>query len=288
MSLSYTNLPVYVGHRNTSEPTKPSEQMAMLPATNVSVTYAAQPSANRKLGKEILQTDQYNIGGPLSAQLSFQTLLVNDVPYFESGYAFLSGNDAGFFPVQVGSGVFNKCYLQDYTVSIQPYQPVTVDVSFVSLDPATEQQISGDPNPYENPFSVDPPFDGDEVVYGHTCSVENMTDVVGSVQGSITHRKSYGRTPVFTLGSINATDVLLNSIETETTITSTGLENLINFSGDTTTNDIGIALNTTKGDSIRYLTGIVVSGGAEVHQESYSVGGGDTLETSATLSEIIL
>ena len=115
-----------------------------------------------------------------------------------------------------------------------------------------------------------------------------MTDVVGSVQASITHRRSYGRTPVFTLGSINATDVLLNSIETQTTITSTGLENLINFSGDTTTNDIGIALNTTKGDSIRYLTGIVVSGGAEVHQESYSVAGGDTLETSATLSEIIL
>mgnify|MGYP003111611374 CR=1 FL=1 len=268
MSLSYTNLPVYVGHRNSSEPTKPSEQMAMLPATNVSVTYAAQPSANRKLGKEISQTDQYNIGGPLSAQLSFQTLLVNDMPYFESGYAFLSGNETGF--------------------SIQPYQPVTVDVSFVSLDPPTEEKITGDANPYQNPFNVDPPFDGDEVVYGHTCSVENMTDVVGSVQGSITHRKSYGRTPVFTLGSINATDVLLNSIETETTITSTGLENLINFSGDTTTNDIGIALNTTKGDSIRYLTGIVVSGGAEVHQESYSVAGGDTLETSATLSEIIL
>ena len=82
--------------------------------------------------------------------------------------------------------------------------------------------------------------------------------------------------------------MLLNSIETQTTISSTGLENLINFSGDTTTNDIGIALNTTKGESIRYLTGIVVSGGAEVHQESYSVAGGDTLETSATLSEIIL
>jgi hypothetical protein len=290
MSLSYTNLPIYVGHVNSSEPTMPSEQHAMLPAASASVSYGAQAEPNKKLGKAISQTDQYNIRGPLSAQLSFQTFLVNDMPYLESGYAFLSGSlpETGFFPVQLGSGVFKKCYMQDYVVSIQPYQPVTVDITFVSLDPPTEQEISGDPNPYANPFNVEPPFDGDDFVYGHTCSVENVTDVVGAAQSSITYRRSFGRTPVFTLGSINATDVRLNSIEAETTITSTGLENLINFSGDTTANDIAIGLNTTKGDSIRYFTGIVVSGGAEVHQESYAVGGGDTLETTATLSEIIL
>ena len=288
MSLSYTNLPVYVGYPNSSDATAPSEQFTMLPATNATVQYTAQASPDRRLGKEISPTDQFKVGGPLSAQLSFQTLLCNDVPYFESGYSFFSGAATDFFPVQIGSGVFNQCYMESYTVTIQPYQPVTVDVSFISLDPPTQQQISGDPNPYENPFNVDPPFDGDEVVYGHTCSVENMTDVVGAVQGSITHRRSFGRTPVFTLGSINATNVLLNSVETETTITSTGLENLINFSGDETANDIGIALTNTKGESIRYFTGIVISGGAGIHQESYSIAGGDTLETTATLREIIL
>ena len=288
MSLSYINLPVYVGHRNTSDATAPSEQITMLPATQASVQYAASAGPNRKMGELVNQSDQFNIGGPLSATLSFQTLLCNDVPYLESGYAFLSGQSGHFFPVQIGSGVFNKCYLQDYTVSVQPYSPVTVDVNFISLDPATEQQISGDPNPYGNPFNVDPPFDGDEIVYGHTCRVNNMTDIVGDVQSSITYTKTFSLTPAFTLGSINATDMLLDGIETQTNIASTGLENLINFSGDATANDIGVALDTVKGESIRFFTGIVIKQGAEILDESFSIAGGDTLEATATLKEIIL
>jgi hypothetical protein len=289
MSLSYVNLPLYVGRANDAgSGTAPSEQMTMLPATQASVQYAAATAPNRRLGQPIDQTDQFKIGGPLSATLSFQTLLCNDVPYTETGYSFLSGQSGDYFPVQIGSGVFNKCYLQDYTVVINPYTPVTVDVTFVSLDPATEQQVSGDPNPYSNPFNVDPPFDGDEIVYGHTCTVQNMTEVVGNVQSSITHTRSFKRTPVYTLGSINATDMLLNGIETETTIASTGLENLINFSGDTTTNDVSVALDTAKGESIRFFTGIVIAEGAEVHTESFNIQGGDTLQTSATLREILL
>jgi hypothetical protein len=163
-----------------------------------------------------------------------------------------------------------------------------VDVNFVSLDPPTGQQISGDPAPYQHAFNTDPPFDGNKFVYGHTCSVENMTDVVGQVQSSITHRKNFSRTPNYTLGSINATDMLLDGIETETTITSTGLENLINFSGDETTNDLNISLENAAGDSIRFFTGISIKAGARVLGEGYNMAGGDTLQTSATLREILL
>jgi hypothetical protein len=160
-----------------------------------------------------------------------------------------------------------------------------VDVNFVSLDPPTGQQISGDPSPSSG-AAID--FNSDDFVYGHTCAVNNMTDVVGNVQSSITYRKNFARTPTYTLGSVNATDMLLDGIETETTITSTGLENLINFSGDETTNDLTIALDNVAGNSIRYFTGIVVGAGARVLQEGYSMAGGDTLQTTATLREVLL
>ena len=163
-----------------------------------------------------------------------------------------------------------------------------MDVNFVSLDPPTEQQISGDPAPYQHAGGTDPPFDGNKLVYGHTCSVENMTDVVGEVQSSISYRKNFTRIPTYTLGSINATDMLLDGIETETTISSTGLENLINFSGDETTNDLNVSLGTVYGGSVRFFTGISIKAGARVLQESYNVVGGDTLQTSATLREILL
>ena len=288
MSLSYVNFPIYVGSANTSSITYPAEQTTFLPSTTVSVGYGASAAPNRTLGKSVAQDDQFKFGAPLNASISFQMLLHDELPPNETGYSFLSGQSGDFFPVQIGSGVFKKCYLRDYTVNIQPYTPVTVDVNFVSLDPPTGQQISGDPAPYQNAFGTDPPFDGNKFVYGHTCAVQNMTDVVGNVQSSITYRKNFTRTPTYTLGSVNATDMLLDSIETETTITSTGLENLIDFSGDETTNDLTIALDNIEGDSIRFFTGIVVGAGARVLNESYNVVGGDTLQTSATLREILL
>jgi len=255
----------------------------------VGVAYSATAAPNRTLGKPIAEGDQFTFGGPLSASISFQMLLHDELPPNETGYSFLSGQSGDFFPVQIGSGVFKQCYLQDYTVNIKPYVPVTVDVNFVSLDPPTGQQISGDPNPYQAPFGdADPLFDGNKFVYGHTCAVNNMTDVVGDVQSSITYRKNFLRTPVFTLGSVNATDMLLNSVDTHTTIASTGLGNLINFSGDETANDLTIALNNVEGGSIRFFTGIVVGAGARVLDESYNVAGGDTLQTSATLREVLL
>jgi len=288
MSLSYVNFPIYVGSANTSSIPYPTEQKTFLPSTTVGVQYSTSATPNRKLGATGIQGDQFKFGAPLSANISFQTLLHDELPPYETGYSFLSGQSGDFFPVQIGSGVFKKCYLQDYTVSIQPYTPVTVDVNFVSLDPPTGQQISGDPAPYQWAGGTDPPFDGNKFVYGHTCAVQNITDVVGEVQSSISYRKSFTRSPTYTLGSINATDMLLNGIETETTITSTGLENLINFSGDETTNDLTIALDNFAGDSIRFFTGIVVGAGATVLNESYNVVGGDALQTSATLREILL
>ena len=288
MSLSYVNFPIYVGSANASSIPYPTEQTTFLPSTDVSVGYSTVTSPNRKLGKLIAEDDQFKFSGPLSANISFQMLLHDELPPNETGYSFLSGQSGDFFPIQIGSGVFNKCYLTDYTVTIQPYAPVTVGVNFVSLDPPTGQQISGDPAPYQNPFGADPPFDGNKFVYGHTCSVENMTDVVGQVQSSISYRKNFNRTPQYTLGSINATDVLLDGIETETTITSTGVENLINFSGDETTNDLNISLENVAGNSIRFFTGISIKAGARVLQESYAIAGGDTLQTSTTLREILL
>ena len=302
MSLSYANFPIYVGSANTSS--IPDQEGTSLPSTSVGVLYSTAVKANRRLGKPVpvgnprnpilfptesgnaRWGEQVKFSRPLSASISFQMLLHDELPPNETGYSFLSGQSGDFFPVQIGSGIFNKCYLQDYTVNIQPYVPVTVDVNFISLDPPIGQQISGDASPSSGAFSLD--FNSDDFVYGHTCAVNNMTDVVGNVQSSITYKRSFARTPIYTLGSINATDMLLDGIETETRITSTGLENLINYSGDAIANNLTIALDNVTGDSIRFFTGIVISEGARVLDETYNMVGGDTLQTTATLSEVLL
>ena len=280
MSLSYTNLPVYVG---LPDATSISESSAYLPATKVDVSYTTSPTPRRLLGEDIstaAAADKYKVGAPLSANISFSCVLQAD---FALATDFFS-EDYGFFPIQIGDNVYQKCYTTDISVSIAPYVPVTLDASFICLDPAIDQQISGDVTPYTG-GSI--PLDSNKLVYGHTCSVENMGNVVGDVQSQINYRKTNSRTPIYTLGSVNATDMMLNSIEEEMSITSTGLNNLINFSGDTLSSRVIVNLTDVAG-AVSEPNALTMTEGARVAVERYGVGGGDTVQTTATIKQVTL
>ena len=280
MSLSYTNLPVYVGG---PDGTSISESSAYIPATKVDISYTTSPPPRSLLGENIFiaaAADKYKVGAPLSANISFSCVLQKD---FESAFEFFE-EDELFFPIQIGDNIYQQCYASDISVSIAPYVPVTLDASFICLDPPTNQQISGDATPYAG-GSI--PLDSNKLVYGHTCSVENMGNVVGDVQSQINYRKTKSLSPIYTLGSVNATSMIVDTIEEEMTITSTGLNNLINFSGDVLGSSVKANLTDVAGLSNPYI-GIEMKAGARVAVERYGVGGGDTTQTTATIKQVTL
>ena len=71
-------------------------------------------------------------------------------------------------------------------------------------------------------------------------------------------------------------------------ITSTGLNNLINFSGDILTSAVGVSLNSQNGQNLDYLPYIFMEAGARVATERYGVAGSDTVQTTATIKQITL
>jgi len=173
--------------------------------------------------------------------------------------------------------------LSDYSVSIAPYVPVTLSANFVSLTPASGQKIAGDASPYGGGVI---PFDPDDIAYGHTCTLSNMTTVVGSVQSQINYNKRYNRTPIYTLGSTLASSMLLDGVESEMSITSTGLNNLIDFNGDELSSNVTV--NVLNVDGASTIPALTMTAGAKVLTEGYSINGGDTLSASATIKEINL
>tara|TARA_Y100001938_G_scaffold112001_1_gene153365 strand:- start:10931 stop:11776 length:846 start_codon:yes stop_codon:yes gene_type:complete len=279
MSLSYTNLPVYVGHTYA---TSVSETDGYVIATKVDVSYTTSPTPRKLLGEDIstaAAADKYKFGAPLSADISFSCVLQK---FSEEAFQWLDYPHS-FVPIQIGTNIYQKCYPTDVSVSIAPYVPVTLDASFICLDPAIDQQISGDASPYGG-GSI--PLNADQLIYGHTCSVENMGNVVGDVQSQINYRKNHSRSPIYTLGSVNATSMILNSVEEEMTITSTGLNNLINFSGDLLSSSVKVILNQQNDQHIDYLMDVSMDAGARVAVERYGVGGGDTVQTTATIKQV--
>ena len=74
-------------------------------------------------------------------------------------------------------------------------------------------------------------------------------------------------------------------------VESTGLNSLIDFSGSKLGGSFGVLLNDIQNSGVHYDSAdfdLTVSAGAHVIEEGYSVNGGETLVTKATIKEVIL
>jgi len=174
------------------------------------------------------------------------------------------------------------------SLSISPFEPVVLSANFVSLDPAVGGTITGDTDAYRGEF---PPLDTDGIVYGHTCSINDSDDLLGQVQSQINFNRTYNRTPIYGLGSVNASSMLLDGVEEEISVSSTGLNSLIGFSGEKLTSTLQVNLDV--GGNVGIGTSptnnlIRFSAGARVLTESYSAQGGEVIQTTATIKQVKL
>ena len=280
MSLSYSNLPVYVGGPNSSSV---GEANRYVSAIDANVSFSASASAKRNLGESVNSTDQFKFQGPRTTNISFKFILDTSV---EASNSFLNdANQSAFFPIKIGTNFYKNSYLSNYSVSISPFQPVTVAANFISMNPPSGDAIKHDASPYGGGTI---PFNPDGVIYGYTCSVTNMDHVIGNVQSQINYTKEYTRTPVYTLGSTNAETMLLDGVESEMNITSTGLVNSIDYSGDKLGSDVSVGLQDIDGTAYPYIGTLTMSAGARVLTTNYSVNGGDTVVTTAEIRQIDL
>ena len=252
-------------------------------AIDANVSFSASASAKRNLGESVNSTDQFKFQGPRTTNISFKFILDTSV---EASNSFLNdANQSAFFPIKIGTNFYKNSYLSNYSVSISPFQPVTVAANFISMNPPSGDAIKQDTSPYGGDTI---PFNPDGVIYGYTCSVTNMDDVVGNVQSQINYTKEYTRTPVYTLGSTNAETMLLDGVQSEMNITSTGLVNSIDYSGDKLGSDVSVGLQDIDGTAYPYIGTLTMSAGARVLTTNYSVNGGDTVVTTAEIRQIDL
>ena len=281
MSLPYSEFPVYIGGIGSTA--VPSETNGYVPATQVNVNYNTNHSPKRKLGTNIAASDQFGFSGPLSADISVNCLFQSGLL---SGLDFLlDANQDNYVAIQIGSGVYHKCYATDVSVSIAPFTPVTLQAKFVSLDPVTGSQITGDSNPFSGGVI---PFNSDAIAYGHTCTINDNANILNNVQSQISFNRKYLRTPTNELGSINASAMFLDGVEEELTVTSTGVNSLIDFSGEALSNTLSVNVCGV-GSTAPFITDLIsFSSGSRVLAETFSVNGGETVTTNATIKQIKL
>ena len=262
-------------------------------ATRVSLDYPSQISAKRKMGENMKAADQFNFDGPSEVKLSMDFLLNTDD--IHNAYEFLfdselseNSNRSGQrnFSINVGGLSYGSCFIDDYSINIEPFAPLNGSVNFTCYDPPRGVSItaSSDTSQTEN-----------RVLHGYNCSISGVGGVVSSnIVSSIKYTKTFGRTPVYEIGDTNASSFLIDSIEAEMTISSTGLESLLAVSGNEVVNDLVVEMESSDGSTItsNYTTAnefkINIPSGSRVVSQNFGVGAGDSVETNAKIQNVIL
>ena len=259
--------------------------------TRVGVDFSTKNEVKRQLAANIDADDQLRFNGDVDCKITVDFLLRSDGGVYqdqELNYLFdnYHGTGASAMVLDIGGNEYSECFIDNFSLTVKPFEPVVGSVSFSCYSPSITS-LGG-----VNDDTVNDYLNTQSIIYGHNCTLTNAGNVVAAnIIDNLTYNKTYSRTPVYTLGSQQATSHLVDGVEVEMNVQSTGLNELIDFSGSKLTSIFGVALQDSSSVGVSYDStdfDLIVNAGAHVVSEGYSMDGGGTLVTKATIKEVIL
>ena len=212
-----------------------------------------------------------------------------------------NGTGSNFFALTIGDNIYNKCYLQGYSINIKPFMPIDVQASFKCYSPPSDEKIKS--------FSSDSSFyqsglESKNFIYSQDCSFKNINGEVldNNMALAINYTKNYVGVPIFTIDSAYPTKYFVDECNSELKIDSTGFKVFIPNEGKQTTSDIEVFLKNHEGlsiglDSPKYyckneknLNGLSIkmSSGSLLRQQNVNINGGDSIYTKTTIKDTLL
>jgi hypothetical protein len=203
------------------------------------LSFDANLAPNKFLGKAQIKND-YSTVGPMEGKFSFTFY-----PLIEKDTSILnisSSNQILFFSRLTGNieqgTIFlfsnlalRKTVLQNYSVKINPYQPVSVTANFISYDVSSlkDQRIEA----YTDPLSIskDQNTPYYEALHALTTKMYGSSVNIPTAKVSIEVNVDCQRTPVYTLGNKVPDSIILTSVERTTTIQGEDIGSIMDVTG---------------------------------------------------------
>lgn len=273
--LRFQNMPIYL--YVDSEPFINSYSS---PVTNVTIqTQNALQPARILHGR---RHDDMRIGGSPNTKINLNFLACTANTQ-EANYRMaevilttLTGDKGA--AISLGGGEsYEKCFLEEVTVSLSPLNPVAISASFACLEPPTGQPIVE----YQ-------PFTGslvDYLVHSYDTYIDGGSAISDSNRESITYKVSCGRTYSTPLGQIVPQTGFLDSLEKEINIKAINISNWTDYDG--TSAPITVIPQDSLGNDL-VAGGFGLSSNGKIVSQSVSLGEGDVLRADITAKEVIL
>jgi hypothetical protein len=237
--LKYTDIPIFANFIDEFNLPYTSSAAQMFAAIDASVNFDTQMSVNRFLANK---KPSMIASGPLEAKISFSfypmiensnsNLKLNTQKQNQLNFFSLTGDFNQGHNINISNFLFKKTYLQNYSIKINPYQPVVVTANMVSYDITNIEgsKLSSFGQVFE--ISNNPDQPRYEALHGLTTSMVNSsTNILPDIKTSIDLNVDCQRTPVYTIGSKTAGKVMLNSVERTMIIQGENVNSIIDFNG---------------------------------------------------------
>jgi hypothetical protein len=237
--LKYSDVPIFADFVTENTTPITNNVSKLFAATEASLSIDTNLQANRYLGKAQIRND-FSLTGPTEGKFSLtffplieknaETILnvqkINQLAFFNLSGNFLNGHQ-----IKISNFLLKQCYLQNYSVKINAYQPVSISANFISYDISAITGSTLTSSTLEQTVAKNSQSPYFESLHALTTNMAGLVINLPQTKISIDVNVDCNRTPIYTLGQKTPNTVVLNSVERTTTIQGENIGSVIGITG---------------------------------------------------------
>lgn len=236
--ISYKHSPVYLG---TQEGQVPATGLAgvnnLIAANSCEISFESQLEAQKFLGKQPISND-FTVSAPQQARISLTYTplvgnnLVSGIQDASLVPLLMTGDFVSGFSIRAANFLFQKCYLDSLNIQINSWNGIKFSTQFTSYDVTDLENAVYSGVESSSDYLVDP-LSGSYFSSLHALSlgVSGNSFSIPESKTEISIQTTCARTPIYEVGSITTTTVVLNSVEQSVSLNGENVGQIVNFSG---------------------------------------------------------
>jgi hypothetical protein len=236
--LKYSDIPIFADF--TQENTAPTTNVSKIfAATEASLALDANLQPNRYLGKAQIRND-FSLTGPTEAKFSFTFFplverndgdVLNIQKQNQLAFFNLTGNFLQGHQIRMSNFLLKQVYLQNYSIKINAYQPISITANFISYDTSQITNSILGATTIESGVAKNSSSPYYEGLHALTTTMEGSVVNIPETKVSIDINVDCNRTPIYVLGRKTPDTVVISTIERTTTIQGENIGQVMSISG---------------------------------------------------------
>jgi hypothetical protein len=290
MFISYKDSPLFVSP-NDGAPETGLSLSHLIAASSCDLTFDASLDPAKYIGKSAI-SDDFHVNAAKATKLAFSYIplvggVKSGIAEASTGIFNLTGDSS--CSIRLGNFLFQQCYLDSLTISINPNQPIRANANFSCYNESGVEGLSYSGLVHNGGFTVDSSSGtAFSALHALASSVSGQSVSLPESKTEISIQTTCSRTPVYEVGSTYPRTVLLNSVTRQTSVNGENIGTVVSVSGNSAVLNLKFAefgklMDPTFNAAVDYRLRLDISG--RVTSQNLSAQVGRTVESQISLIE---